>query len=255
MNETTQNNSKPKWYDLSRFGEFIVHPRKVFQQIYQGGRSAWQLPMLVLSLAMILRVVVRGYLSSRAAAMGQISLPPDWEWWSPDMQNNYLQGIQTTQGPAYVYIIPAFTNLIGLWLGWPILSSILHLTSTLFGGRGSQASTLNVVAWSKLPYAMRDILRVIFMIAAGHIIGSPGLSGFATSASGFLSNLLKQVDLFLLWQLLLLAAGLYQLNGISSTKTWLAVVLVLLVALLSQAGLATIFSSLSGSVISRPFLF
>ncbi len=256
MSEVIIPSQKVKHFDFKRLFSFILHPRQVFEQISAEGRPAWLLPMLLLSLGLLLRVILTGFLSARAAAMGNVSLPPDWEWWSPDMQNNYMQGIQATQGPAFVYIIPAVTGLAGLWLGWPILSGLLHLFSTLLGGRGSQASTLNVVAWSSLPFAIRDLLRVVYMLIVKHGIVSPGLAGFATStegAVGFLANLLKHADLFLVWHVLLLVLGMHLMDSLSKSKAWLAVLVILLISLLAQAGMSTLLSGLGSSVISRPF--
>lgn len=258
MREAAIPSQNIKQYDVKRLFSFLVHPRRVFEQLSAEGRPTWFLPMLVLSLGLLLRIILTGFLRTRVAALGGVTLPTDWEWWSPDMQNNYLQGIQTTQGPAFVYIIPAFTGLVGLWLGWPILSSMLHLFSTLLGGRGSQASTLNVVAWSSLPFAVRDMLRVAYMLFAKHEIISPGLSGFVGStlgAVGFLGSLLKHTDLFLIWHIILLVIGLFLIDSMSQSKTWLVVLSILLISLLAQAGMGVIFSSLSGSVVSRPFFF
>lgn len=258
MSEVSSTSPIRTKLNIKRLLFFLRHPGKFFEELAADRHAAWQLPMLLLSLTAVLRVVVTGILRTRAAAMGEITLPVDWQWWSPDMQNNYLQGIQATQGPAYVFIIPGVTSLIGLWLGWPIFASILHLISTLLGGRGSQASTMNAVAWSRLPFALRDLLRAVYMLAANHVITSPGLSGFLTNGAGlagYFSNLLKYTDLFLAGSTILLAMGLYRLDGLSKSKTWLAVLLVTLLSLLAQAGVGAILSNLAGSTISRPFYF
>ena len=258
MSEAINPSQKVNPFNFKRLFTFILHPRQVFEQIAAEGRPAWLLPMLLLSLGVLLRVIITGFLNARAAAMGDVSLPPDWQWWSPDMQNNYMQGIQATQGPAFVYIIPAVTGLAGLWLGWPILSGLLHLFSTLLGGRGSQASTLNVVAWASLPFAFSDLLRVIYMLIVQHAIVSPGLSGFVSStlgAAGFLGSLLKHADLFLVWHALLLVTGMYLMDSLTRSKAWLAVLVILLISLLAQAGIGTLLSGLGSTVISRPFYF
>jgi hypothetical protein len=258
MSEPALAPPKVKLFDLKRLFFFLLHPRQAFEQMSTEGRPAWLTPMLLLSLGLLLRVVLTGFLRARAAAMGEVSLPPDWAWWSPDMQNNYMAGIQATQGPAFVYIIPAVTGLAGLWLGWPIMSGLLHLFSTLLGGRGSQAGSLNVVAWSSLPFAIRDLLKAVFMLAVKHEIVSPGLSGFISSGQGavlFFANLLKQVDIFLIWYILLLAAGMFIFDSLSKSKAWVTVLVVVLVSLLAQAGMGSLFASLSGTAFTRPFYF
>ena len=56
--------------------------------------------------------------------------------------------------------------------------------------------------------------------------------------------------MFLVWQVMLLVIGLSQLNGLTRLKTWLAVLLVVLVAILSVAGLSSILDNFSGAMIS-----
>ena len=208
--------------------------------------------MLILTIAAILVVIVAGYLNSRAAMMGEIPLPPDWEFWTPEMQNNYMQAQQATQGPTFVYIIPMVGSLTGLWLGWLLLAGLLHFGSTLLGGRGSMQSALNVVAWASLPFAVRDLLRIIFMLAAGHAIVSPGLSGF-TSTPGFIAQFLTRVDIFLIWRVVLLVIGFATTDGLTRGKAVTGVLVVVLLVLLAQAGLGALASNFGGLAVQRPF--
>ena len=111
---------------------------------------------------------------------------------------------------------------------------------------------LNVAAWASLPFAIRDLLRVIYMLAAGHAISSPGLSGFATSA-GFLPQLLSRLDIFVFWYIILLIVGFAIFDGLSRGKSVLDVLVVILLVLLAQAGLGTLVSGMGGQAIQRPF--
>jgi len=215
-------------------------------------RATWLTPMLLLSITAILVVIVAGYLRSRAAMMGEIPLPPDWEFWTPEMQNNYMQAQQATQGPVFLYVMPMVGSLTGLWLGWLLLAALLHFGSTLLGGRGSMQSALNIVAWASLPFAVRDILRIIFMLVAGHAIVSPGLSGF-TSTPGFVTQLLTRVDIFLIWHVVLLVIGFALTDGLPRGKAVTGVLVVVLLVLLAQAGLGALASSFGGLAVQRPF--
>lgn len=215
-------------------------------------RATWLTPMLILTITAILVVIVAGYLRSQAALMGEIPLPPDWEFWTPEMQNNYMQAQQATQGPTFVYIIPMVGSLTALWLGWLLLAGLLHFGSTLLGGRGSMQSALNIVAWASLPFAVRDILRIVFMLAAGHAIVSPGLSGF-TSTPGFISQLLTRVDIFLIWHVILLVIGFALTDGLPRSKAVTGVLVIVLLVLLAQAGLGALASSFGGLAVQRPF--
>ena len=238
--------------DFARIWATFTHPRRVFEEMASESRALWLTPMLVLSLMASLVVIVGGYLKSRAALLGEIQLPPDWQFWTPEMQNSYMQAQQATQGPVFTYIIPLVGALTALWVGWLVLAGLLHLGSTLLGGRGSMQSSLNIVAWAGLPLALRDLLRIIFMLATGHLMTSPGLSGFAAQA-GFLSQVLARVDIFLIWNMILLVIGFGIADGLSRSKAMTNVAVVMLMIILAQAGLGLISLGVGGAVIQRPF--
>jgi hypothetical protein len=208
--------------------------------------------MFLLSITAILVVVVAGSLKSRGAMMGEVSLPPDWEFWTPEMQNNYMQAQQATQGPVFNYVMPMVGSLTGLWVGWLLLAALLHFGSTLLGGRGSMQSALNIVAWASLPFAVRDILRIVFMLVAGHAIVSPGLSGFTTTP-GFVAQLLTRLDIFMVWHVILLVIGFAISDSLPRGKAVTGVVVVVLLVLFAQAGLGALTSSFGGLAVQRPF--
>lgn len=248
MTDTTPNSRR---FDFKQIPAFLIHPRQSVERLAAEEKPAWLMPMLVLSILFLLRTIVSGVLQARASAMGQAALPADWQWWTPDMQNNYMQAIQATQGPVFVYIIPAVTGLAKLWLGWLIVGGLLHLASTLLGGRGSMRSVLNLAAWASLPFALRDLLRVVFMLIARHPIASPGLSGFGGIL--FLSKVLASVDVFFVWFAILLVMGLRVTDNLPSGKAAAGVAIVLLLVLLVQGGLGTLSATLGGMMITRPF--
>jgi hypothetical protein len=252
MTDITLERQAARRFDFSRLLTILTRPRKAFAEMAAESRSTWLTPMLVLTITGILVVVVAGYLKTRAAMMGEIPLPPDWQYWSPEMQNNYMQAQQATQGATFVYIIPLVGALTSLWLGWLIVAGLLHLGSTLLGGRGSMLGALNIVAWASLPFAVRDLLRVIYMFSTRHAIASPALSGF-TATTGFLSQLLARVDLFVIWYIILLAIGFAIADGLTRGKSILAVALIILIVILAQAGLGTLASSFGGQAVQRPF--
>jgi hypothetical protein len=247
-NEITQ----PKRFQFSRIPEVLLQPQRTLALIAEEGRATWQTPMLVLSISAALSVIVSGYLTARAAMMGEMQLPRDWEWWTPDMQNNYMQAQQSMQGPVFTYVIPLVGALLGLWLGWLILGGLLHLGSTVFGGRGSMQSALTITGWASLPFLVRDALRIIFMLIAGHSIQSPGLSGFVEN-SAFVAQFLSRVDLFFIWTILLLVIGFGLTDSLPRPKAIANVVIVSLLLLLLQSGLDAALSGASGLAVQRPF--
>jgi len=246
-----ESTSNTRRFDFKLIPAFLIHPRQGVERLVAQEESAWLAPLLVLSIMLVIRTIVSGYFQVRASAMGQATLPADWQWWTSAMQNNYMQAIQATQGPVFVYIIPAVTGLAKLWLGWFIVGGLLHLSSTLLGGRGSMRSVLNLAAWASLPFALRDLLRVVFMVIARHPIASLGLSGF--SGVLFLSKVLAGVDVFFIWFAILLVMGLCVTDNLPAGKAAAGVAIVLLLVLLIQGGLGTLSANLGGMMITRPF--
>jgi hypothetical protein len=250
MSET--NPPLSKRLNFSRVAEVLLQPQRTFGLIAEETQASWLTPMLILSVTSTLAVLVRGYLNARAAMMGEMQLPRDWDWWSPDMQANYMQAQQSMQGPVFSYIIPLIIVLVSLWLGWLILSGLLHLGSTLLGGRGTMPGALNVVAWASLPFAVRDVLRILFMLISGHSIQSAGLSGFAGD-SVFIAQILSQVDLFYIWYCILLVIGFSFSENLSRNKLIAGVATLIVLVILIQAGIGTASASISGLAFTRPF--
>ncbi len=173
----------------------LFRPRRAFERIAQAQTPTWLTPMLALTLTGLIYILVRGWLQTRAIMMGDVPLPADWQWWTPEMQAQYMQAQAATQGPVFQYVIPALGMLASLWLGWVIVGGLFHLTFTMLGGRGNTGSAMNLVAWAWLPVGVRDLLRVVYMLIVQRVIQSPGLSGFAPQGeAAFLGALLALVS-------------------------------------------------------------
>jgi hypothetical protein len=132
-----------------------------------------------------------------------VEFPPDWEFWSPEMQESYLQAQQTSQGPVVNYVLPAIGALIFAlaWMG---------------DLRGNHAIGFDIAGRTRLDakrvehrclgecsvHCSRSTARRFFMLIAGHEIASPGLSGFVQQ--GFMYHFLSRTDIFLFWNIALL---------------------------------------------------
>jgi hypothetical protein len=252
MTDITLNQQPARRLDFARLQAMFLRPRQAFQEMASESRATWLTPMLVLTVTATLVVIVAGYLNTRAAMMGEIQLPQDWQYWSPEMQNDYMLAQQARQGPVFMYVMPSIASLTGLWVGWLLLAALLHFGSTLLGGRGSMQGALNIVAWASLPFALRDLLRIVFMLSAGHPIASPGLSGFVATA-GFVSQLLARLDVFFIWSVILLVIGFAIADSLPRSKAVAGVLVIMLLVLLAQAGLGALGSGFGGLAVQRPF--
>jgi len=252
--------SKPEKQNyLSWIPEVIFHPRKLFQQITAHTNAIWFTPLLILSVFVLLNVAMTGRLKSQAAQMGEITYPPDFEYYTPEQQAQYMQAIQSTQGPVFIYVLPAIASLAGVWFGWLILGGLLHLVTTLAGGRGSTAISMNIVAWASIPLAIRELVQILFMVFTKSLINNPGLSGFSftggASLAMFFNQFLKIIDIYLIWQVLLIILGVRLSTGLSKSKSSFTVIITILIILLIRTGLSYVTLMFSDLSITRPFFF
>jgi hypothetical protein len=164
-----------------------------------------------------------------------------------------------TQGPVFVYVLPALASTLGLWVSWLIIGGVLHLTTTLLGGRGDMASALNVAAWSSMPFALRDIVRIIAMLATKQAISSPGLAGFAPAVDSgwgvFANQILGMIDIYTIWMVILLVLGVRLNTNLSLGKAITCSLIALLSVFLLRALIGLGAAQLGGLNVIRPFFF
>lgn len=237
----------------------LFRPRAAFPAITGQLGDTWLTPLLVLTATALLAVIVAGPLRQVAAQSAQTALPPDFPYYTAEQQAQFLQAQAATSGTTFVYVFPALVGLLKVWVGWLVLGALLHLVLTLLGGRWTMRSMLNMVAWSGLPFAVRDLVRSAYMLTTHQLIASPGLSGLVGSESGTLAllagSLLGLLDIYLLWHLALLIIGIQSSTDPGRRKAWTSVLVAQVVALLLQAGPGVIAAKLGSLTIIRPFLF
>jgi hypothetical protein len=154
---------------------------------------------------------------------------------------------------------PAIGALLGLWIGWFVLGGILHLALTLLGSRTTTVSAFNMAAWASIPFAIRMIVQIIAMLTTHKLIVSPGLSGFmaadGTGALMFARIVLSMVDLYLIWQTILLILGAVSLPGLSRRKAVTGVIGIMILMLVLSAIPGFIAAQLGGLDVTRSFFY
>lgn len=235
----------------------IFRPRRALAAITAAESPVWQAPVAILLLGALVRTLVDGSVRQALAQMQGPVLPQGFEYYTPEQQAQFMQALQATSGPVFVYVLPAVLSLLGVLLGWLLISGVLYLLLTLAGDRRSAVQTRNLVAWALLPFIFRDLLRIGALWTSGQPLTYLGLSGFAPppDANGaiFLGALLAAVDIYLLWHAGLLVAGVHAGGALSRRKGWLVVVATLLSLYLLRAVPAVIAAQFSDLTVIRPF--
>lgn len=258
LESTLNENGKSRRLHFEWVLPLFYRPARTLKTIVERDTAVWHTPLLILSLLAILVVLVSAPM--RTAQLQQVGeLPPDFQYWSPEQQEEYLASQADKASPMFVYLFPILGSLIGLWLSWFLFGSILHLALTLSGSRSSNTQALNLVGWASLPFALRFIVQIVAILATKRLIEAPGVSGFvAADAEGFAAFwriFLTFVDIYLIWQVILLMVGSLPLTGLTRGKAWTAVLVSVLLMLALQAVPGYIASLLSGLELTRGFFF
>lgn len=219
----------------------FIKPRSTLEKIVKQDGAVWITPLLILSLLIILMAVLAG--PARTAAATVPPPPPaDSQYWSPEMWEQYNKSLEGRGNPVLTMVLPAATGLLGVWIGWFLLSAILHLVLTISGRRANNVSTQNLVAWSSLPLGVRMIVQGIAMLVSRSVIKTSGMATLiAADATGFmlfLRVLLGLVDIYILWQIVLLILGAGPMTNSPRRKVILPVIIamILYLALLALPG-------------------
>ena len=237
----------------------FLRPGKTLREIVAFEASSWLAPLLLLSLLALVFTLVAGPLRAQAALAQPPQPPADFQYWSPEMQQKYLDSNTPNTGPLMIYILPGLGALLSVWGGWFLLGAVLHLALTLSGGRGSRTADFNLAAWASLPLALRWLVQIGGMLFTSQLILHPGLSGFFALDAGqlntYLAGLAGLFDLYLVWQFVLLVRGAAAGSGITRAKAF-GVVLASQVILLALAALpGFLLAQLTGLAVQRPFFF
>jgi Yip1 domain len=251
--------AQPPRFRLDWVMGVLFKPRKTFPQVAAQSRPVWLTPMLLLTLTALVVIFITGPIKKNEALMKGPTLPPSYQYMTPEQQAQFMKAYEATQEPIFLYVFPALIALGKVWLGWLIVGGMLHLVLTLLGGRGNMGAAMNLVAWAAVPLAVRDGVRIVAMLSTHQLIANPGLSGFAPLATAglglYLAKILALIDLYVVWQVLLMVVGVRSANGLVLGKAWISVLVTIFLALNLQA-LAAFVTTLLGSLnATRPFFF
>ncbi len=245
---------------------FLRHPRRTFEaQRERPSRAWWWMAALAL-IAVLLPVLTSAPISARIAREAMQKNIETIREQNPGITpEQETQMLNISANPLFTTVLPGVAAVIGAVLGWLVWSGALHLFSTMMGGGETFGQMWRVVVWSQLPLALRGLLQSIYIAATGQLIANPGLSGLVSQSASVdesvqqfmsappstgrmvLQAFLGKIDLFLLWNLALLAIGVSVTARLSGRKAALLIIMVWL----ALTALALVPVLLSGSIAAR----
>lgn len=239
--------------------EIFYAPRRVFNDLANIEVNAWRIPMLLLTALIILAALAGGPARLQHTLMNLEQPPDDFLYWTPEQQNQFAEGQIAMQGPLFTVIFPMIGSLAGLWLGWFLLSSILHLLMTLKGSRQSREAYLNFVAWAAVPFALRSLVQSVALLSTRQEINYPGLSGLISQQAGgwqvYLGLVLELVDLYGIWFVILLLVGSPIISDLKTSKAISTALIALLIFIVLALIPGIVRTQLGGLGAVRPFIY
>lgn len=203
------NTNAKETTNFLRLWQVIGKPGKTIPKISLTEQAIWLFPLLILMASGLLLTLITGSVKSKDSV--SFDVPPDMEYYPEDYQNQYTDVMAQNNGFVRTTIFPLVGKWAGIWLNWLTLSVILMVLLLLSGNQLEWRNVFNLVAWSSLPLLLRDVLQSIYLLLTNRLISAPGLSGFGTpDAQGFsmfITIVLGFVDLYLIWQMILILAG------------------------------------------------
>jgi hypothetical protein len=166
--------------------------------------------LLLLTIFALLMVAAGGPIRQAAAEM-QVTLPPDYDYYPPEWQQQYQEGFAARQGFVFHLCLPgpgcSGTNLDWVVPGWQ------PTAPGAYPGWQSQQQYSNAqsIRLGPVYLSFSGISFRLFTFSHNQAVASPGLSGFIPlESTGFrfsLRSFLSLVDIYLIWYFVLLLIG------------------------------------------------
>jgi len=250
-----------RWGLLRLVWGMIVRPRATLETLRERGGKVWWLPALLAVLFIVLPVVVAGPITARQAREAvQAAQEQFASEASAGDEAQMEQAMSIAASPLITVVFPAVGGVFGQIVGWLAWAGVLYLGGMALGGRSTFGQMFRMVVWAWLPYVVRGLLQTVYILASGQTIANPGLSGLVlenrpiremvvappSPGQTLLAALLSRVDLFLIWNLILLVIGVTVVTRLPRRK---AVLVTLGVWVLLTA--VSLLPALVGGLVAR----
>lgn len=173
IEKKTRRQRQKRDYHWAWIPRMFVKPRGTLAMVSEQEKAVWMAPVILLAVAVLVAVVVAAPIK-RVNIQTGATIPDDFQWWSQDRQQQFLQAQQNLTSPTFMYLFPLISGLAGYLIFWLLCSSLLYLSLTLAGSRTSSQKVSNLIAWAMLSFVLREIVKTIAIIATKRLNDNPG---------------------------------------------------------------------------------
>jgi hypothetical protein len=230
-NVQTETPQVSSWQALAGI---VGWPRSTLQAIGEQPRHRWLLPLILMIVGIVCWSVVSAPYTAQEAVkqmQKQATTMP------PEQAQAVQEQMKTFASPVFLGVTTAVSRLLISLLVWALFTGALYFIGLVAGGEATYGQVFAVIAWSWIPYILRDFIQAGYIFATRQLIKTSGLSALVATgdqtkdAANLVYGLLAQVDIFLLWHLLLIGLGIAALNRFGRGKTLFVVAIYLLIVL------------------------
>ncbi len=212
-------------------------PTKVFQDLKE--KPVWLVPLVIILVVGVL-IAVLTVVSTRDIAATQ----QEEALRARGMTEEQMAQARTFMkgpGPAIFGGIGALIVMTGILL---LFSLIVNVLIPPLGGTGNFKKVFCVITHAGLVRVPGDIIRFILMLVTKSIYATTSLAAFAPglAKTGALYRLLSQLDIFVLWEMILIAMGISITNDLKKNNAYYLVFGIWLFTVLLSVLLGGLFS-------------
>jgi len=234
---------------LAQAVNVFAAPGALFRYIGEHPGWSWIAP----ALAAFAVVAVRGLASAQLdsaqanAEMQRVlaTMPED-----AARQAATMMSIVSPEAVAVQFIVG---SIISLLIAWVACSAMLHLLSMTMGNQRPYRAMFEAVVWAWVPFILRDLVQAGYILFSGELILFPGLSALVAqsadryvNARDLLFVVASHVDVFLIWNVVLLTLAVAGIAGFGKLRSAVLPVLYWAMVILLSWAMGMIGAALGG---------
>ena len=231
--------------------QIFYKPRAILSKVGTEEVSNKLTPLLFLSVMVVLAVLIAAPVKTKQLQMNA-TLPDDFQWWSYEQQQQYLEAQANQSSPIFMILFPALFGILGYLIFSMLMASIFYLALTLAGSRAPRLKLGNLVSWSMVPFGLRELVKFFVIGSSKQLVINPGFSNLidaeAKGFSAYLRGILGNIDLYWVLFLTFLILSAISFSGLKKSKAIVTTIIAVLIMLLLQgipSLLGSLFSGLS----------
>jgi hypothetical protein len=195
-------------------------PTAVFTRLRE--KPTWVIPLIIALVATLAITALSIQYVDWSGQREQMLERFDESDMTEEQQEQALERMESfTDNPLMRYGFPLLGAIITQLVAFFFLALVYNLSLPLLGATGNFTRVMSVTAWAGLVMVPAVVVRAILTIMSKSAEVSTSLLLVAPNVSnGFLKVVLSRVDLFTIWQLVLVAIGLKVMFDIKGSKSY-----------------------------------